>query len=473
MAPTAQHHYSPTPRTPLGVPLLVSVVDVGRMSIPFRHLGVIRAGRVRRGFLVLLTMWLLGLVSLGAVLSLESRFDQRRQAQLAVADVRLQLNELPRVALDINHVFTRAEVGAELKGREARIAVPARSLDRLSGNSLDSSLIMARTGPVFALLDRVNTVSSAGRLAEATDALGMSLIPGSPGFELNAALDTMSAAYSQQAREARDFAEFGSVFAIVLVLIAFSVALHRSTRLAREKHDLLEQSREDALTDQLTGLWNRRKLFADLEELLARPSPAETVVLGMFDLDGFKAYNDTFGHPAGDSFLTRLGTRLVTGLGDAGSAYRVGGDEFCAIARGPAAEVRLAQARASLAEQGDEYSICSSVGTLLIEPGRMTPAEVFRKVDQRLYHDKRTSRIDELAPGPETPPADSRRARPRPWLPLPEKRTECLRVSGRKRDRAALRPRLRQRTTPSRPVFVSVGANVNRDHHRSRARPSR
>ena len=51
----------------------------------------------------------------------------------------------------------------------------------------------------------------------------------------------------------------------------------------------------------------------------------------LFDLDGFKSYNDTFGHPAGDALLTRLGSKLAAAVAPHGSAYRLGGDEFCAL----------------------------------------------------------------------------------------------------------------------------------------------
>ena len=51
----------------------------------------------------------------------------------------------------------------------------------------------------------------------------------------------------------------------------------------------------------------------------------------MFDLNGFKRYNDTFGHPAGDELLARLGKRLRQAIGGDGGAYRIGGDEFCAL----------------------------------------------------------------------------------------------------------------------------------------------
>ena len=53
----------------------------------------------------------------------------------------------------------------------------------------------------------------------------------------------------------------------------------------------------------------------------------------LFDLNGFKSYNDRFGHPAGDALLARLGARLQAGLGDGGRAYRLGGDEFCVLVR--------------------------------------------------------------------------------------------------------------------------------------------
>ena len=59
------------------------------------------------------------------------------------------------------------------------------------------------------------------------------------------------------------------------------------------------------------------------------------VLLGLFDLDGFKRYNDTFGHPAGDALLRRLGSQLQAAVEPVGRAYRMGGDEFCILVRGP------------------------------------------------------------------------------------------------------------------------------------------
>ena len=126
----------------------------------------------------------------------------------------------------------------------------------------------------------------------------------------------------------------------LVVLLAFSLALVRSMRARRraealsgDKQALLEQSQEDATTDALTGMANRRKLFDDAERMLRALPDGGSLSLGIFDLDGFKNYNDTFGHPAGDSLLAHLGHQLAAAMRGRGDAYRMGGDEFCVVTR--------------------------------------------------------------------------------------------------------------------------------------------
>ena len=83
--------------------------------------------------------------------------------------------------------------------------------------------------------------------------------------------------------------------------------------------------REQAMTDSLTGLGNRRRLGADLGRAFAGGSATRASLLLLFDLDGFKDYNDTFGHMAGDALLARLGRKLqraVDGLRSGLSARR-------------------------------------------------------------------------------------------------------------------------------------------------------
>ena len=64
--------------------------------------------------------------------------------------------------------------------------------------------------------------------------------------------------------------------------------------------------------------------------------PGARSILLLFDLDGFKRYNDTYGHPAGDALLARLGGKLAAAVVGVGAAYRLGGDEFCVLAAVPA-----------------------------------------------------------------------------------------------------------------------------------------
>ena len=106
-----------------------------------------------------------------------------------------------------------------------------------------------------------------------------------------------------------------------------------------------DQARAASL-DALTGLGNRRALNVALDRLFTEHRP---VFVGVLDLDGFKGYNDRFGHPAGDSLLIRLADKLATAVvGEAGQAFRMGGDGFFAwwtrrtgaARRGPARALR-------------------------------------------------------------------------------------------------------------------------------------
>ena len=141
-----------------------------------------------------------------------------------------------------------------------------------------------------------------------------------------------------------------------------------------------------AFHDQLTGLPNRRSLFADLD---ACSEAREAAGLILFDLDGFKAYNDAFGHPAGDALLTRLGGKLAAVVGDA-SAYRMGGDEFCVLVRSGDVEATLEAACAALTEHGEGFSVTASYGVASLPVEAETSAEALRLADQRMYARKST-----------------------------------------------------------------------------------
>jgi diguanylate cyclase (GGDEF)-like protein len=153
-----------------------------------------------------------------------------------------------------------------------------------------------------------------------------------------------------------------------------------------------QEIREQAVTDALTGLGNRRKLSADLGTVLSTTGPQEPSLLLLFDLDGFKNYNDTFGHLAGDALLSRLGAKLEAAVGASGAAYRLGGDEFCAhlrLGRHDPDELILSAA-AALSESGSEFQIRASLGVVLLPHEADSADHALQLADERMYADKRS-----------------------------------------------------------------------------------
>jgi diguanylate cyclase (GGDEF)-like protein len=173
-----------------------------------------------------------------------------------------------------------------------------------------------------------------------------------------------------------------AMLAVALVLMALAAVSFRASR--RE----LETA---ATCDVLTGLANRRQLLADLDRRTARAAAAP-VVLMLFDLDGFKNYNDTFGHLAGDALLTRLGHALARAVAPHGCAYRLGGDEFCVLANAAARDELELMATAALSEQGDGFAVTASYGAVGIPDEADVAGEALRIADQRMYAQKDSGR---------------------------------------------------------------------------------
>ena len=158
----------------------------------------------------------------------------------------------------------------------------------------------------------------------------------------------------------------------------------------RQNVAMLRASRAEALTDALTGLGNRRKLMLVLARRDAYGSDQRPVDLVLFDLDGFKQYNDTFGHPAGDAMLMRLARHFETAVAPYGNAYRMGGDEFCALI-GPGErklESVVAAATEALTDQAEGFSLGCSYGAVHLPGEAASASEALRLADIRLYRDK-------------------------------------------------------------------------------------
>ena len=175
-----------------------------------------------------------------------------------------------------------------------------------------------------------------------------------------------------------------------LAAVAIVLVIVRAAWTFRENLKLLVASRREAVTDALTGLGNRRQMQGALERALAEGADSTAAVFAMFDLNGFKAYNDRFGHLAGDTLLAHLGARLRDAIGPAGRAYRPGGDEFCVLLDRDLAQrdMRMAAALAALSAEGDGFSVTASYGTVLIPSEAPTPTRALRLADDRMYAHK-------------------------------------------------------------------------------------
>ena len=168
-------------------------------------------------------------------------------------------------------------------------------------------------------------------------------------------------------------------------------ALSRQLVAQLELRRILAVTRRETVTDPLTGLGNRRQLTADFTRLLPAATSERPLHLLLFDLNGFKVYNDTFGHTAGDALLARLAGQLAAVVGEDEPACRLGGDEFCVLVRGDAERLRAVRIAAGLAlsEHGDGFSItpCHGVATM---PGEATTqTHALRLADERMYDQKR------------------------------------------------------------------------------------
>jgi diguanylate cyclase (GGDEF)-like protein len=183
----------------------------------------------------------------------------------------------------------------------------------------------------------------------------------------------------------------------------------------RENRRLLEQVR----TDSLTGLNNRGRLQVDLPIYFAEASEEKPLSVILLDLNGFKHYNDTFGHPAGDGLLVRLGAALIETLGEDGVAYRIGGDEFCVLLtceRERFDEVSRGVATA-LSANGPGYSVSASWGIVEAPSEESDPSAAMQLADVRMYAQKESRRAAhiEAAHLEERPAADAEEVKVSEW----------------------------------------------------------
>ena len=158
-----------------------------------------------------------------------------------------------------------------------------------------------------------------------------------------------------------------------------------------------------SVTDELTGLSNRRRLMAELDRELRRSERhGHTFAALMLDVDHFKNYNDQWGHPAGDAVLKRLSNTLRESVRDVDTVARYGGEEFMVmLPETPAAEAARVAERIRSATENDRFTpegasqpvnITVSVGYALFPADGKTVEGIVEAADQALYRSKQSGR---------------------------------------------------------------------------------
>lgn len=199
----------------------------------------------------------------------------------------------------------------------------------------------------------------------------------------------------------------GERLAVNTLNLAYAAALTSATLaallvipvvlLARMINSLEKQLRDTSLTDELTGIHNRRGFYLLGEQALrdARRSTNPATLL-FFDVDNLKEANDTLGHDIGSQLLCDIATLLRANFRDSDIVGRLGGDEFAVLTHGsqndmsPALQ-RLKEAVKTAKKAGNRpYTISFSVGKVTIEPQSSESLdELLARADAAMYRNKR------------------------------------------------------------------------------------
>jgi diguanylate cyclase (GGDEF)-like protein len=171
----------------------------------------------------------------------------------------------------------------------------------------------------------------------------------------------------------------------VLAAIARTAVTFREVR-------ALNEVRQQARTDELSGLPNRRALLEGARRMLDDATAARPAALLLLDLDGFKEVNDSLGHHAGDQLLRQVGPRLRDAIGDGELLGRLGGDEFAVLL--PQASLDEAQERAErlrerilqpFTVEGIRLHVGVSIGVATAPVPAASVQELLRCADVAMY----------------------------------------------------------------------------------------
>jgi diguanylate cyclase (GGDEF)-like protein len=186
------------------------------------------------------------------------------------------------------------------------------------------------------------------------------------------------------------------MFAAILVIIIVILLI-----LLYWLYRTVEGHRTTGITDPLTGLYNRKKLFENLKSLIpAHKESNNKLALFFIDLDGFKIVNDTHGHDIGDKLLQLLSERLTSSVRKQDSIYRIGGDEFIILVQ----ELNRLEDAESIAQSilkkcnkpylldKNNCNVTLSIGVSLFPDHTEEPNELLKYADEAMYESKRNGK---------------------------------------------------------------------------------
>ena len=194
---------------------------------------------------------------------------------------------------------------------------------------------------------------------------------------------------------------------VIVALAAFTLGLAAVRTLVGfrqvQRHS---DARRQAVTDELTGLGNRRYLFERGDHRLQTAAPSDRIMLMMIDLDNFKAVNDALGHDGGDELLRETARRLAACVNSPALLVRLGGDEFALVitlATGEGgrrvAEDILDRLSLPLVIEGVSVRAAASAGVAERTSGGDDISEMLRRADLAMYAAKAAgSRIERYDP---------------------------------------------------------------------------
>jgi diguanylate cyclase (GGDEF)-like protein len=184
---------------------------------------------------------------------------------------------------------------------------------------------------------------------------------------------------------------------LLLLLIVYALAWKLVSKLSESRRQLMHMS----VTDELTGLRNRRYIMERLgQEFQRARREAQPMGLIMLDLDFFKELNDTFGHRFGDMVLTRAASRIRVAIREYDLLGRIGGEEFLIVAPDSSREetiliaerIRDIVREKPFVHENREAHVTISAGITMLTPDDPDIDTIFSRADNALYLAKKQGR---------------------------------------------------------------------------------